>query len=398
MKVNKLIISLCTAACLLSFAVVSAQKGNLFITSYDLEKVLDKQVFSICEDSYQNMLFATRKGILFFDSESWDVISTPDIPLVIRKDLTGSRIFVGCRNDCGYLERQPEGHYIYASFLTDSIKPGDITGIKQTSLHVYFYSTAGVIRVNKMYPDEQDFILPDSATYYNGIIGFGENIYVNVFPDGIKAINGTDTVPSIDQHLIGREQILFSIPINDNNVLIGTGSNALFLFDGSYLTPYKIEDQAYLNESYLVDGISLDNNNFVVSTILGGCLMIDKSTGKTLYTINNQTGLPDDEIYALGFDSNKGIWLSHTYGLSRVDPFMPVKNYNTYPGIIGYLFSSTVFNNTLYVSAYNGIYKLAEKNNSQKRKLWLRCLRLNQHLPLQPKPHSPRYKPGLFKR
>ena len=346
---------------MLSIPFASAQKGNLFITSYDLEKVLDKQVFSICEDSYQNMLFATRKGILFFDSEGWEVIGTPDIPLVVQKDQTGSRIFVGCRNGCGYLEKQPEGQYNYYSLLADSIKPGDITGIEQTSSQVYFYSKAGVIRVNKMYSDEQEFIFPDPGSYYNGIVSLGEDIYLNVFPSGLISANDSGITFAAGQSFIGQEQILFSIPFNDNNVMIGTGNSGLYLFDGSTLTPYKIENQAYLNESYLVDGISLDKNSFVVSTILGGCLMIDKTTGKTLYTINNQTGLPDDEIYALGFDSNKGIWLSHTYGLSRVDPFIPVKNYNTYPGMNGYLFSSTVFNNNLYVSTYNGVYKLAEK-------------------------------------
>ena len=372
MKISKLIIQSLVIGWALSFSAVSAQKGNLFITNYDLEKVLDKQVFSICEDSYQNMLFATRKGILLFDSEGWDVIGTPDIPLVIRKDETGSRIFVGCRNNCGYLERQPQGDYTYTSFLADSIKPGDITDIEQTSSYVYFYGKAGVIKINKMNFSDLSFILPDQETYYNGIILLGENIYLNVFPTGLKSIDTLHQVTLVRPPFSGQEQILFSIPFDDNNVIIGTGSNALFLFNGSAMTPYKIENQAYLNESYLVDGISLDKNSFIVSTVLGGCLMIEKSSGKTLYIINNQTGLPDDEIYALGFDSNKGIWLSHTYGLSRVDPFIPVKNYNTYPGINGYLFSSTVFDNSLYVSTYNGIYKLAEKKQFVEKEIMVK--------------------------
>jgi len=349
------------AAIIVSPSVSLAQNGNLFITNYEIEKVLDKQVYSICEDSYQGMLFATRKGILYFDSENWEVIKTPDIPLVIEKDEQGSKIYVGCRNDIGYLEKQAQGHYLYHSLLADSLNPGDVTGIEQTSSDIYFYSNRGVIQVNKIYRNEQNFVLPDSAGYFNGIFTLNNRVFINAWPTGIHDAEDLGLISDEDQEFIGEEEILFGIPYDSKRVLIGTGSNVLYLFDGSRLSEFKAEDQEYLNESFLVGGESINDTSFVVSTILGGCLIINKTNGKTLYTINYHTGLPDDEIFALGFDSNQGIWLSHTYGISRVDPFIPVKNYNTYPGLDGHLFSSTVFNESLYLSTNTGIYKLAEK-------------------------------------
>ncbi len=361
MKRKQLFLLACMAAIIIPPSVSVAQNGNLFITNYEIEKVLDKQVYSICEDSYMGMLFATRKGILYFDSENWEVIKTPDIPLVIQKDEHGSKIYVGCRNDIGYIEKQAQGHYLYHSFLADSLNPGDVTGIEQTTSDVYFYSSRGIIQINKIYRNEQNFVLPDSSGYFNGIFKLNKRVYINAWPNGIHDIEDLSLISDEDQEFIGKEEILFGIPFDHHRVLIGTGSNVLYLFDGSRLSEFKTEDQEYLNESFLVGGESINDTSFVVSTILGGCLIINKTNGKTLYTINYRTGLPDDEIFALGFDSNQGIWLSHTYGISRVDPFIPVKNYNTYPGLEGHLFSSTVFNKSLYLSTNTGIYKLDEK-------------------------------------
>ena len=370
MKKDLLLLLFSLYVIFLSGELSYSQNGNLFITNYEIEKVLDKQVFSICEDSYMGMLFATRKGILYFDSENWEVIKTPDIPLVIAKEEQGSRIFVGCRNEIGYLEIQPQGHYLYRSFLADSLNQGDVITIAQTTSDIFFSTSMGVIQVNKMYNNKQDFILPDTSSYFNGLFKLNNRVYINVWPSGIHDIESMSLVSSEDQDFIAEEEILFGIPFDRERVLIGTNSNELYLFDGSRLSEFKIEDQTYLNESYLIAGENINDTSFVVSTILGGCLIINKTSGKTLYTINYYTGLPDDEIYALGFDSNQGIWLSHIYGISRVDPFIPVKNYNTYPGLEGHrLFSSTISNNNLYLSTSNGIYKLAENKKYMEQEI-----------------------------
>ena len=98
----------------------------------------------------------------------------------------------------------------------------------------------------------------------------------------------------------------------------------------------------------------------MLSTVTGGCLVIDKNTQKSTHTLNYQTGLPDDEVYALGIDRNKGLWVLHEYGMSRVDLKLPVRNINNYPGLEGNLTSIIEVDSIIYVSTSEGVYYLTE--------------------------------------
>ena len=89
-------------------------------------------------------------------------------------------------------------------------------------------------------------------------------------------------------------------------------------------------------------------------------MIFDKETGKTKNIINYQTGLPDDEIYSMAKDSENGLWLSHSKGISRVDFNFPVKNYSTYPGLEGNINSIIGNFPDVYVATSEGLFYLSE--------------------------------------
>ncbi|MGC9375016.1 MAG: SpoIIE family protein phosphatase [Bacteroidales bacterium] len=91
--------------------------------------------------------------------------------------------------------------------------------------------------------------------------------------------------------------------------------------------------------------------------------IVNKKTGKIVYTINYQNGLPDDEIYSLGLDNNNGLWLAHEFGISRVDFNLPIREYSHYPGLEGNLIASLWHNNQLYVATNEGVYCLDKVKN-----------------------------------
>jgi ligand-binding sensor domain-containing protein len=70
--------------------------------------------------------------------------------------------------------------------------------------------------------------------------------------------------------------------------------------------------------------------------------------------------LPDDEIYAIGKDKAKGLWLSHGFGISRVNYSLPLRNFDSYPGIDGNLISVIDFDSTIYAATTEGVYYLTE--------------------------------------
>jgi serine phosphatase RsbU (regulator of sigma subunit) len=382
--------------------------GYLYITNFTLEDAIDNQNWSITQDNHNVMLFANRRGILSFDGIDWNVIRTPGFPYIIKKDPGSGIVFVGCNENFGYLIRDEKGIYRYIS-LSESIKNvGEVTNLVFTTRAVYFYSDKIITRISLNDFSDISQTGLEGFNIYNGIVRFKDKVFVNQSGTGLVEVfydkkvpvspdkdaegqteilqenrnepdslsppaeltirprevvdtTGTGAVdPDTETDEFSNSDIVCSFPFDEEHVLIGTSDNMLFLFEGTHLKEYKIKDENYLEESMLYGGVNLSEKEFALSTLTGGCIVLSKDSGKTISTINYQTGLPDDEIYAIGADVNKGLWLSHEFGISRVNLSTPVKNYNSYPGLEGNLFSIIDFDTTVYVSSTEGVYYLAK--------------------------------------
>lgn len=342
---------------------LDAQEGSPFISHLDLGNFHDRQVFDIEHDNNNVMYFATRRGIYISDSEEKKLIKLPGIPLSLKLDPVSDIIYSGCRNNIGYIRKNVSGQYYYYSFLSGEIFPDDYYMISQDSLNVFFGGENNLYRFRKNFPEEYSHYKPDSVASFAGFFRYGNKTFINIRNHGIAEITDSTLKPESFGDIFMNAEILFSIPCTDGYVLIGTDDNRLFKFNGSKFELFKIKDQQYLDESILSDVIEIDSAKLAVSTLMGGCMILDKKTGKTIHIINIRTGLPDDEIFSIGKDLNNGIWLSHGYGLSRIDTRIPVMNFNSYPGIRGNIVTAAILNNKLYAGTNEGIYLLDEKRD-----------------------------------
>ncbi|MFB0925541.1 MAG: hypothetical protein QMB65_09710, partial [Vicingaceae bacterium] len=227
---------------------------------------------------------------------------------------------------------------------------------------IYFYSSQYISSFDlgtkklKQWPAE-------SGQPYTGFFTNKQDVYVNIQKLGLHLLIGEIKTPVRGGEKLFDTQIKFFFKYNKSQVLIGTDKDSLYIFSGSKLLPFVIESNDYIHESILAGGMNIDSESFVLSTITGGCLIIDKKTRKTTYTLNYQTGLPDDEIYSMGIDQNHGLWVLHEYGMSRVDLRLPIRNVNHYPGLEGNLTSIIEVDSLIYVSTSEGVYFLAEVKN-----------------------------------
>lgn len=348
----------------------SAQEGSPFITNYELKNQYKFHNWSIIQDDNQIMFFANQKGILSFDGFAWDMISTPTMPLTMYADTSNKRIYIGCVDDIGYLERDTTGCYIYNSIIDNSVKIGKIFKISSTEdkLIVLSEEFVTIFEINnymlvKQIPNHKKEPLLKNIINYSGelfIVTDDNNFY--------KLINDSLTYIKIkNKKNIGK--ILFDIPISKTRSLIGTTNNKLYFFGGKSVWQFNIQDQKYLSESILLDAVSLSDSKIAISTLIGGILIIDTKTRKTIKNVNYSSGLPDNEIYAIGKDADNGLWLSHQLGISRIDFSIPVKFYNTYPGFEGRLLSIINLNNTIYVGTSESLFFLEELDEYKRAKL-----------------------------
>ncbi|MBW8051952.1 MAG: SpoIIE family protein phosphatase [Cytophagales bacterium] len=361
---NYFLILLIKIGILFSFPLY-AQEGHFILFDHNPKlQNIDNHNISIIQGSNGVMYFANKKGILSYDGVKWKLIRTPGSVYALHSG--SGRIYAGCKENFGYLKKDPYGKDVYVS-ISDSLptrtqgeKFGEITSIEIINDQIYFYAN----RVLVCYSIKNNVIenswQSSGNGLFTGLVITNKDIFINISGQGLNRVDRSGLSPIPGGEIFSNTEIITSFHYKNDTVLIGTSENEIFLFEGKQFIPYSFEAKDYLLESVLSGGIELSTDHFVFSTLTGGCIFIDKKNGVTLATLNYQTGLPDDEIFAMGKDKNGGLWITHDYGITRVDNTLPVKNYSSYPGLEGNLISVIEFDSTIYVATSEGIFYLTE--------------------------------------
>jgi serine phosphatase RsbU (regulator of sigma subunit) len=361
MSVFKRIFSI--TALFLVFQFLSAQNGGPLLSHYSESREIENQSWAICQDENNVMMFANRRGILTFDGQDWNRIPMPAVPYSLKFNSKNIRVYAGCDNNYGYLLKDEKGEYKYFSLSGDSAGVGLITRIIFTDSTIIFYGEQSVSRHNIKTGILENRIASKENEPFTGMFITPKSTFINVMSKGLYRLEADTLFPIVTGYLLENEEVLFSLPFDNSLVLLGLGNGSLSLFDGIKFYDYQIKDDGYIRQNILSDGINVSDSLYAFSTLDGGAVVVEKKSGKLLYTINYQNGLPDDEIFALGSDNTNGLWLSHQYGLSRADLLLPVGNFSIYPGIKGNLITSILHYNELFVATSEGVFYLTEVKN-----------------------------------
>jgi serine phosphatase RsbU (regulator of sigma subunit) len=340
---------------LISTPTAIAQKGVPFITSYELPDNMSNQNWAMTQSDNHLMYILNRKGVYHFDGFEWEKLNIKGKPLAIyfHNDL-----FISTDEGLGFVRRDARGDYNYFA-------------IQDTSSNVYFKfftmdnslymaGVQGVSRVN--FSDvvvlEPIYVDRDTMQYINDCFQHNDLVYVIKSKTNILRIDGQKLIP-IRFDLQKNETISFTFN-HGKQVFVGTSANRLYCFNGFDFRQVTLKDQKYIEASYLNGGISIDSNRFALSTLIGGCVIVNAKTYETETTLNFANGLPDDEILSMGKDKNGGLWLAHGMGISRIDLRIPVKSYEYFQGLRGNILSVAEHNKTIYAGSSEGLFYLTE--------------------------------------
>lgn len=359
LKSIKIIFVIVSSISIFSTNVLLSQPGNIFLKNYspsinNIENINN----SIAQGNNGIMYFANPSGILSYDGKNWDLITIPSIPLVLVTNPNNNRIYVGCRKDFGYIEYDETGKEHYNSISGYYSNFEDISKILVTKDYVYFYCTKQIFCYSITNNNLTQVLPPAWNDRFSGIFLNNGVVYVNISGKGIHDIKGNKLwILNSD---LANQTILANIPLSVTSTLIYTDKNIAYTFNGFKLTPFKLEDEDYLKDKTVINGIDLPGNLFVLTTLSGGCIIINKHTGKTNSIINYQTGLPDNEIQAVATDKLGGLWITHNYGVTRADNQLPITSYSSYPGLKGNLTDVLKIDEKLYVATSEGVYILSQ--------------------------------------
>lgn len=341
-------------------ALVAGQEGIPYISYYDSRSGFESHNWSVCQDTGYSMVFANKQGVTFFDGHNWQSVKLPYVPLEIGTAKRSGDIYVLSDRNYGLLKQSRTGTISYEPLTYEGELDRSLKALYFTDTSVVFY---GMSHISFHSIDDQSLQTRLSAgeqAPFSGMLLLNERIFVNIKDAGLHELKDNSLVKLPTGGATGSMEVLFWLPYDNNRVLVGFDNSTLQLFDGDGFRDYPISEGSYLNDFGLSDGIALNDSLYVLSTYYGGAMIVDRESGKVRTILNYQNGLPDDEVFAIGKDHNGGVWLTYRYGICRVDPLLPVREYSNYPGLEGLLTNTVWYNNTLYVATTEGLFFLEE--------------------------------------
>ncbi|WP_237390647.1 triple tyrosine motif-containing protein [Fulvivirga sediminis] len=338
-----------------------SQEGNYFLRHYvSKDKGYDNIHFDIVQDQNGIISIANRSGLLRFDGKSWEHIKTPSVVFSLSVS-ENNNLFIGGASGFGQLIRNQKFNLEYKSLSDKEKSATNITKVLslRDSLfaindnHLYVY-TQGEIKT----------IISNSSDAFVDLFAYKKKIFVKNIRNELQELKG-DHLKEVSNFPGPTKNVRFLSKSRQSPLyLLGTTDQKLMLIWQHKLIPITFDaDNEYLEQSDIQEGHFLSDSLVAISTLKGGVIFINPIKKKILQIVNYQSGLPDNQIFAITTDQQMGAWVAHSQGLSRIAPHSPFKNFSDYPGLKGNILSATKHENQLYVGTSTGVYYLDKIKN-----------------------------------
>lgn len=320
-------------------------------------------IWNIQQDARGFLFMANNKGVLIFDG-NWKLVPTPT-PVRSLFITKSNQVLVGCKSDFGVLDYQKNGSYFYKSWRSflnkqDQLLLKDVEKIYQNADATVYISDNVVFRAtdNGQLKNFQKFVLEDR------VLGSGmvnNKIWININGKGLHEVD-KELKPVSGGKIFQDQEISGITRTSSGNYFIATYEGNIYSYNGSF-TKYNTNADAYLKANKIYDITSV-GDNLAVATMKGGSVFIHK-TENSVYFLNKENGLPDNDMYAIFGDKENNLWLGHGKGLTKVGVDMPLKVFSAVHGLQGRISDICYLKGITYVSTSQGVYTI--RNNKVER-------------------------------
>lgn len=339
-----------------------AQEGNFYLSHYvPNEEWSGGHTFSVTQDKKGVLYFANNNGLLEFDGRNWSITQTPGPIFTVVSN--GDFVFAGGYKGFGKVTVGPDNTKIYQS-LSEGVANSDqiISGVALNT-KVYFCNNRNIFEYSVANEKIENSIpVSNPRSEWSGLVLIGNDVYAKSSDQLFKIENGKAGAASVA--LPEGEVIEFSSEIADKTALLTSGSR-LFINENNAFKEVALKDQPSIMNYRPSDLAWVSESLIAIGTLANGIYFIDINTGETKENSNFLTGLPDNEVFALRGDSHQGLWVAHTYGFTRIAPFLPFHSYSHYPGLAGNLLCVKSFQGITYVGTTLGLYALVARETEQ---------------------------------
>jgi signal transduction histidine kinase/DNA-binding response OmpR family regulator len=368
--------------------------GLNYIKNYSLEDYkLEPQNWCVVQDNRGIIYVANQGDLLEYDGASWRRIGIPNRNVwSLAVDSEGT-IYVGGRNEFGFLVPDSNGTLQYKSLvnhLQDHQKNfADVWRTHNTKEGIYFQTTKYLFRWNTRQKkidvwqaEGKGYFL--SSFYWNGKLLIQQKYVglMQIVNDSLELIQGNDIFAAVRIYLIAQ--------YDTQKLMIVTRENGFYIYDynSNAITRFPTIVDGYLKEKELFHGTQLSNGDFALATSRGGLLVVDPQ-GKLKKIFSKDSGLQKDSVKYVFEDFQGNLWLALEKGISKIEYSTPISIYDedrsNLPGLVLSIIRHDP-GNDLYVGTTHGLYMLDSPSSTKFRHIPINCgqcwslLSVNDHL------------------
>ncbi len=341
---------------LVFFSNLFAQKGDYFLSHHvPPEDRFDNLNFDIVQGDNGLMWIANHLGIIEYDGRNWQLIPATSAVLSITSH--NDIIYFGGRNIVGKIKGKG-GDYLFIEILKGP-EVDDIFSIIAFEDQIFYLSEHQLF----LYDPATDFIskvITDDLHSFLDIFEYQNNLVITTESGELLQLSEENTSLKSLQ-INGIDESISWLAVNPDGVYaLLTDPGSLWLIKNNESEKLEIEDDGYLSNSIPLEVVWVTENLLAVSTLSGGVVFVDLLKKDEIQIVNYYTGLPANQVFTLATDTDEGVWIAHEYGLTRVMPLLPIRNYSRIPGIEGNILSIINYNNKIYAGTTVGVFLLSE--------------------------------------
>ncbi|MDO5969193.1 triple tyrosine motif-containing protein [Flavivirga aquimarina] len=315
----------------------------------------ETQNWSISQSKENYIYVANNKGLLEFNGANWQLYKSPNETIIRSVNVIDNLIYTGSNREFGYWQRNELGQLYYTSLSKklkiDFLEDEEFWNIISIDDYILFQSLKRIYIYNKA---DDAYSIINSETIIYKMFKVDETIYYQKTKDGIYKIeNGESRL--VSNHIILKTNRLVNIFNKNENLLIETENNGFYILEDETLSKWNISANKKLSEVSVFRSIQLKDNSFILGTRSNGIFHLTEN-GTIDYNIDTFRGLSNNTVHWVFEDAENNIWLALENGINCVNVKSPFSIYADEQGKIGTIYTSTVFNNNLYLGTNQGLF------------------------------------------
>lgn len=323
------------------------------------------QNWAMSQDQKGFMYFANNEGLLTFDGVAWQMYKMPNSSIV-RSVYIGEdkNIYVGAYNEMGKMSFGSNGKLEFRSLKkyipTEYQNFDDIWNITSFEGKIVFQSYTCAFILDK----DTSFTVIKAPVRFQNSFKVGEKLYFNDFESGLYELVNDKLVGLPGCESLKGEEIWALLPFaGGDELLIGTLSKGVFIYNGKQVSEWKVPVIEYLKKNQIFSGAIIQSQYYAFGTIQDGIIIVD-SHGAIIQHINRKKGLQNNTILKIFEDRSEDLWLGLDNGIDYININSPITFLKESDGI-GAGYTSIIHQGKLYLGTNQGLFVKNWDENDQ---------------------------------